>query len=105
MLKINMEFRKGILFVRLKGVLTKYTYKSLDNYLIPVINNYGIKYIVYNLEALTLIDDYGKASLKKGVDATKSNHGEGGICHAKRFLKEDFRIFEDELVALTKLQI
>ena len=27
MLKINMEYRKGILFVRLKGNLNKYTVK------------------------------------------------------------------------------
>ena len=105
MLKINMEFRKGILFVRLKGPLTRYTYRSLDDYLIPVINDHGIKYLVYNLEAVTLIDNYGKVSLKKGVDAARSNLGEGGICHAKTNFKDDFNIFENELVALTKLQI
>ena len=103
MLKINMEFRKGILFVRLKGILTRFTYKSLDDYLIPVINDHGIKFLVYNLEAISLIDDYGKASLKKGVAAARSNSGEGGLCHAN-FIDE-FNIFENELVALTKLQI
>ena len=105
MLKINMEFRKGILFVRLKGALTKYTYKSLDNYLIPVINNHGLKYLVYNLEAVTLIDSYGKASLKKGLAAAQLNYGEGGLCHAERYLNEEFRVFENELAALTNLQI
>lgn len=105
MLKINLEFRKGILFVRLKGALTKYTYKSLDNYLIPVINNNGIRYLVYNLEGVTIVDNYGEASLKKGVDAAKLNCGEGGLCHAGRYLKNEFRIFENELAALTKLQI
>ena len=100
-----MEFRKGILFVRLKGVLTRYTYKSLDEYLIPVINKHGIRYLVYNLEATTLIDNYGKASLKKGVDAARRNSGEGGLCHAKLNFKDEFNIFENELVALTKLQI
>jgi len=105
MLKINMEFRRGILFVRLKGALTKYTYKSLEDYLISVINKHGIKYLIYNLEAVTLIDSYGEASLKKGINAAKANLGEGGLCHAKRFLKKEFRIFENELAAFTKLQI
>ena len=104
MLKINMEFRKGILFVRLKGVLTRYTYRSLEAYLIPIVNNYGIRYLVYNLEAVSLIDDYGKASLKKGVAAARSNLGEGGLCHADANFREEFNLFENELVALRKLQ-
>ena len=105
MLKINMEFRKGILFVRLKGPLTRLTYRSLNDYLIPVINNNGIRYLVYNLEAVSIIDNYGKASLKQGVDAARNNLGEGGICNAHKYFKDEFNIFENELVALTKLQI
>lgn len=105
MLKINLEYRKGILFVRLKGDLTKYTYHSLETYLIPVINKHGIKYLVYNLEALTLMDNYGKASLKKGVKAAKENHGEGVLCNAKKTLQNEFTIFDNELAALTRLQI
>ena len=105
MLKINMEYRKGILFVRLKGDLTRYTYQCLETYLIPVINEHGIKYVVYNLEALTLMDDYGKASLKKGVAAAKHNQGEGAICNAKPTLMEEFKVFDNELAALCELQI
>jgi len=105
MLKINMEYRRGVLFVRLKGKLTKYTYKSLENYLIPLINKYGIKYLVYNLEAITLIDNEGEASLKKGVKAVQFNQGDGGLCHAKSSLSHEFKIFDNELTAITKLQI
>lgn len=105
MLKINLEFRKGVLFVRLKGVLSRYTYKSLDDYLIPFIMHNGIKYLVYNLEAITLIDNYGKASLKKGVGAAKANCGKGGICHVGENFLNDVQIFENELAALVELQI
>jgi len=105
MLKINLEYRKGILFVRLKGDLTKYTYECLEEYLIPVISKHGIKYLVYNLEAVTIMDNYGKASLKKGVAAAKKNAGEGFLCHAKKTLQNEFKVFENELAALTELQI
>ena len=56
MLKINMEFRKGILFVRLKGELNKYTYKGLNDYLSPIIEEQGIKYLVINLACLNKMD-------------------------------------------------
>ena len=105
MLKINMEYRKGILFVRLRGNLTRYTYQCLEQYLLPVIENHGIKYLVYNLEAITIIDGYGRASLKKGVAAAKRNQGVGALCNAKTTLKNEFKVFEDELAALFELQI
>ena len=105
MLKINMEFRKGVLFVRLKGDLTKYTCECLEDYLIPVIIKNGFKYLVYNLEAITVMDNYGKASLKKGIAAATYNKGEGVLCNAKNNLQKEFRIFENELAALNELQI
>ena len=105
MLKINMEFRKGILFVRLKGNLTKYTYECLEKYLLPVIDKNGIKYLVYNLEGVTLMDNYGKTALKKGIEAACINQGEGALCNAKNTLRDEFKVFDNELTALTKLQI
>jgi len=104
MLKINLEFRKGVLFVRLIGNLTRYTYKSLEDYLIPVIKKNGIRYLVYNLEDVSLIDNQGKKSLKKGIAAAKKNKGKGALCNAKENLHNEFNIFDDELAALAELQ-
>jgi anti-anti-sigma factor len=105
MLKINMEYRKGILFVRLKGELTKYTCKSLENYLIPLISRHGIKYLIYNLGAIKLLDNDGKDTLKKGVAAARKNYGEGAICNAKKTLASEFILYDDELVALSSIQV
>ncbi len=105
MLKINMEYRKGVLFIRLKGNLTKETVKSLNKYLIPVITKHGIKYIVYNLGAITVIDNYGKESLKKGVEAARLNHGDGLICNTRLTLNDQFKIVENELAALSLIKI
>lgn len=105
MLKINMEYRKGILFIRLKGELTKNTYKSLDDYLLSVINNQGIKYLVYNINSVKIIDNYGKSSLIKGIEAVKKNNGEGMICKSNINFNDDLKIVENELKALQIINI
>lgn len=105
MLKINMEYRKGVFFIRLKGNLTKETVNSLNQYLLPVITKHGIKYIVYNLSAITIIDNYGKASLQKGVDAARLNNGDGLICNTNLTLNGDFKIVENELAALSLIKV
>ncbi len=104
MLKMNMEFRKGILFVRLKGVLTKKTASSLNNYLIPVINKHGIKFLVYNLKNIKEIDNYGKASLKKGLLACIKNKGDCFLCNTSLQFN-DFKIVRDELTALSLIEV
>ena len=52
MLKINTEYRKGILFIRLKGRYDQNYFITTINYLI---NNFGIKTIVLNLNELEYI--------------------------------------------------
>jgi len=100
-----MEFRRGILFVRLKGELTRYTCKSLENYLLPLIDKHGIKYLVCNLGALKTIDTDGKDTLKKGVAAARKNYGDGVLCNTNQTLGNDFKIYDNELVALSKIKI
>lgn len=65
LLKVLMEFRKGILFVRLFGILNEKTIKNFRNEVKEVIIASGIKYVVlntYNLEGIT----------KDGVNEIKS---------------------------------
>lgn len=100
-----MEYRKGILFIRLKGELTKYTYKSLGNYLIPVIYNQGIKYVVFNLANINVIDEYGKKCLKESIKATNSNKGRGLICSTHLILNNEFKIVDNELAAMKLISI
>ncbi len=105
MLKINLEYRKGILFVRLKGSLSKLTYNALNNYLIPIIKDYGIKYIVFNLEKLDLIDDYGKYSINMIINETKKNLGKGYICNTKVNFKNNLNILDNELAVFKLVTI
>ncbi len=80
MLKINLEFQKGILFVRLNGNLNRVTSKKLNNYLLPVIMKHGIKYLVYNVSKINSIDNIGKKSLIKGMNAIIRNKGLFCVC-------------------------
>ena len=56
MLKMDMEYNHGVLFVRLDGILNRSTSYKLNNYLVPVILKHKIKYLVYNCFLLESID-------------------------------------------------
>ena len=72
MLDIDMEFKQGILIVRLKGVLNGDTSNLLKSDMEMVIKNNGIKYVLLNLKNLSFIDEYG-FEIIKCVDCTELN--------------------------------
>lgn len=105
MLKINMEYRKGILFIRLKGELTRFNYQSLNDYLIPLIDEKGIRFIVLNLSYLTLIDNYGKDSIRTIISTAKHHNGNGLICKSNFYFDDTIRTIDNELMALNILKV
>lgn len=80
MLKIELEFRKGILFVRLDGELNKYTVNNFDEEVVPVILKHGIKRIVINLDRLNTIDINGINRLINVNEITRNLNGRTIIC-------------------------
>lgn len=80
MLDINMEFRKGILFVRLDGELTKNTVERIDREVIERIKKSGINNVVYNLENLKEIDLKGVHALLYTYEINKNNKGRTLVC-------------------------
>lgn len=75
MLEIDMEFKKGILFVRLKGILNGDTCTNLEDDLTSLIRNNGIRYVLLNLNDLTYIDKYGINVIIKNYLNISSNEG------------------------------
>jgi len=67
-----MEFRKGILFIRLKGDLNKNTIKE-------IIDN-DFKYIVLNIDNMYSIDSYSIKYLNKLYKTLEGNKGKMIIC-------------------------
>lgn len=92
MLKINLEFRKGVLFVRLNGSLNDQD--SLDN-INSLINEIGFKYIVLNVDNLKCIDVNGINSILNYQDKLISNHGKLLLCESKKVLSD--RIFKNRI--------
>lgn len=72
MLKTNMEFKKGILFIRLKGDLNKDTIQG-------IIDN-DFKYVVINIDNMYSIDSYSIKYLNKLYKIFEKNNGIMIIC-------------------------
>lgn len=75
MLDILYEFRRGILFIRLEGELTKDTYLKYKNDIIFMIKENGIKNVVLNLEKIRYIDLKGINLLFFTYECLRDNHG------------------------------
>lgn len=80
MLNIILEFRKGILFVRLKGELSKKTVGTFYEQVTNVIEKNGIHNVVLNLEYTSQIDFKGMNALLYCYELSKQNKGKAIIC-------------------------
>ncbi len=75
MLKINLEFRKGILFVRLEGRLIQKTVNKFNHEVIDMIKVNGIRNVVINISKLKEIDLKGINRLFYNYEICRDNKG------------------------------
>lgn len=87
MLKSILEFRKGILFLRLQGSLDEYTYHNLDD-VIEKIELNDINHIVINLENVCEIDLKGIQVLLDIYYFCKKKKGKSLLCGMNNNIKE-----------------
>ena len=80
MLEINFENRKGVLFVRLEGILDKNTVSKLQNEITDMIKDNGIRNVVFNLSKLKSIDMRGINNLLYDYELCRNNKGKTLIC-------------------------
>lgn len=80
MLGIDMEFHKGILFIRLSGYLNENTIEKLNKEVTNVIKENGIGNIVYNIANLKQIDCHGINALINIYNISKINNGKSLVC-------------------------
>jgi len=92
MLDVDMEFRQGILFVRLKGLLNGDTAKKFEKELQELIYNNGIKYLLLNLKKLDYIDTYGLKSIFRSYKFIIENQGKMIICGINKLFDYDKNI-------------
>ncbi len=80
MLETDLEFRKGILFIRLNGELTKKTVSQLEEEVTKKIKKSGIQNIVFNIEKLINIDLKGINALFYNYELCHQNNGKSLLC-------------------------
>ena len=104
MLKINFEFRKGIFFIRLIGILNNNNYKEKENIIKKLIKYNQFKYVVINTNYLETVDLVGINCLLEVFDITKMNKCNLIICDKnnifKRLLHNSIPIIKDEIEVL-----
>ena len=103
MLEIDITSKYGILFVRLFGELSKKTRKKLSLEVGDLLIDVGIKNVVFNLENVTFMDDFGYKTLLKYYHICVKNNGKGAICINKNNFNYDlkpFNVVDDELSAV-----
>lgn len=100
MLKINTEFRKGIMFIRIKGNLNK---SNINN-----IACEDFKYIVYNFDNLLSIDSYSINYIINYNNKIKNDNGKLIICDSNNnivnnLFKDVIPIIDNEIKAFNIL--
>lgn len=83
MLEINLEFRRGILFIRLNGILNKETSIELTRQINRFIKENGIKYFTFNLEGLKELGEEAIDIIRENYQQIVSFNGKLVLCGLK----------------------
>ena len=110
MLKVDMEYDKGILYVRLNGVLERKVCYKINNYLVPTVLKHKVKYLVFNLLELKDIDESGMDALLNTKCAIRTNRGKICLCEVSDEVREKIKrlrmkIASNELAANKLIEI
>ena len=110
MLKMDMEYSRGILFVRLNGKLNRKTTYKINNYLLTILLKHKIKYLVYNLYNLEDIDEDGVDAILNTKSAIKQNDGLIYVCEVNKILnktinKLKIKKIDNELIAYKVIEV
>lgn len=96
-----MEFRKGVLFVRLYGTFNDQSLDTFNKEVKEVIIESGIKYVVLNVENLDSITNEGVKEIKRLRRIIKKTDGEfflfgGEVKELKKLvnLENELKVFE-----------
>ena len=101
---MNLEYNKGILFVRLNGKLDRSLSKVINTCLVPKILEQKIKYLVFNLYEVNFVDEFGLDAILNVKCAIKANKGKICLCEVPNNLSKMIKNFsikrvENELKA------
>ncbi|HHY71694.1 MAG TPA: anti-sigma F factor antagonist [Bacillus bacterium] len=111
---INLETKKDVLLIRLKGELDHHTAENLRNMVSEKIEKNNIHHIVLNLQELTFMDSSGLGVILGRYKQIQSQGGEMVVCSISPAVKRLFemsglfkiiRLVDDEQYALKTLGV
>lgn len=109
-IKFNLEFRKGILFVRVENKINKKDFEMNKDNLNNIIKKIGIKYIVLNFNEIKQNDYFNIKFIINNYNLIKKNHGKLFLCGAidnnlsNMFLKMKIDKLSNEIEVFKKLK-
>jgi len=110
MLRMDLEYKSNVLFIRLNGNLGRKTNHKINNYIVPVLKKHKIKKVLYNLENLKSIDETGIDAILNTKLVVKKNKGKIYLCSLRDELKQKVKRLkimqtDNEKTALEKLEV
>lgn len=108
MINTNIEYNKGVLFVRLEGFINHNISYKINNFLVPKILEQRIKYLVFNLYNVDDIDSFGLDALLNVKCAIKTNKGKICLCEISDYVSKKIKYLKimrvnNEISALSKI--
>ncbi len=91
MLKVDAEFKNNVLYIRLNGNLNHKNSYKIKDYLLPIVNKYNIKYLVYNLRYLNNIDLNGYDMILNTKYMVKKNKGKIYLSNVGKNIENIFK--------------
>ena len=87
----NIDFRKGVLFIRIRGSLIKNKINKFENEVLPIVLGLGSRYITVNLFDVNYIDKSGVESLIKLSSIVNKWEGKVAICEINDNIKSNLK--------------
>ena len=108
MIITNVEYNKGVLFVRLEGFINHNMSFKINNYLVPKILEQRIKYLVFNFYKVDDIDSFGLDALLNVKCAIKTNKGKICLCELSTYVEKKIKLLrinkvKNEVNALSRI--
>lgn len=86
----NIEFKKGILFIRVKGILVGNKVSKFEDEVIPILLGLEAKNVTINMYEVSLIDKRGLNSIIKLSEIVNNNRGKLAICEINEKISSNF---------------
>jgi anti-anti-sigma regulatory factor len=102
MVDLNIEFTRGVLFVRLAGILNEVSSMDVEEKVFEIIKDGGIRFVVFNVKNLEMSDSV--KLFDKCQKLLEENDGRMLIC-GDEMSAYDLEYVSDELSALKLLSI